>query len=73
MGSFGEATAKRYGTTRESQDSFDAESVRRAVRAIAESAFAAELIPIKTNIGKAEISVDHDETRSLVTLRRFPI
>ena len=46
MGQFAEQTAKRYGFSREVQDAFAAESVRRALAACQEGRFQAEIVPV---------------------------
>src|SRR6201986_1933270 len=47
MGVFAEATADKYKFTREEQDAFSAESVKRAQNAIKSGAFADEIVPVK--------------------------
>ena len=71
MGCFADATAARYGLTREQQDAFAAESVRRAVRARAE-AFAAEIVPVTVKDRKAERIVAGDETPETCDLSKIP-
>jgi len=61
MGVFAEATADKYKFTREEQDAFSAESVRRAQAAIAAGTFAAEIVPVKVAGKKGEIEVATDE------------
>jgi len=61
MGVFAEATADKYGFTREAQDAFAIESVRRAQAAIANGAFAAEIVPVKIASKKGDIEVATDE------------
>src|SRR5690606_21939125 len=46
MGFFADATAKKYGFTREQQDEFAAESVRRALAAVEAGHFADEITPV---------------------------
>jgi acetyl-CoA C-acetyltransferase len=69
MGVFAEATAAKYGFTREQQDAFAIESVRRSQAAIASGAFAEEIVPVKvsTRKGEVEISVDEQPGKSDVT------
>ncbi len=71
MGCFADATAAHYGLTREQQDAFAAESVRRAVRARAE-AFAAEIVPVTVKDRKAERIVAGDETPETCDLSKIP-
>ncbi|HEY6940591.1 thiolase family protein [Dokdonella sp.] len=61
MGVFADATADKYGFTREAQDAYAIESVRRAQAAIASGAFAAEIVPVKVATRKGEVEVATDE------------
>ncbi len=71
MGCFADATAARYGFTREQQDAFAAESVRRAGRAQAE-AFEAEIVPVTVKDRKTERLVARDETPETCDLSKIP-
>ena len=62
MGCFADATAARYSFTREQQDAFAAESVRRALAAVANDAFADEITPVTVKSRKGEVIVSKDET-----------
>ena len=62
MGTFAEATSEKYGFTRAAQDSFAAESVRRALAAVESGAFAREVTPVKVKSRKGETLVERDET-----------
>jgi acetyl-CoA C-acetyltransferase len=64
MGHFAEATAQKYGFTREAQDAFSIESVRRALAAI-DGAFAAEITPVtvKTRRGESVVTADEEPGR----------
>jgi acetyl-CoA C-acetyltransferase len=61
MGTFAQDTANAYQLTREQQDAYAIESLRRAQTAIAEGAFAAEITPVKIVTRTGEIVVDTDE------------
>ena len=61
MGVFAEATADKYKFTREEQDAFATESVKRAQAAIASGAFAAEIVPVKVAGKKGDVEVATDE------------
>lgn len=61
MGTFAEDTAQAYQFTREQQDSFAIESLKRAQKAITGGAFAAEVVPVAVKSGKTETSVAQDE------------
>jgi acetyl-CoA C-acetyltransferase len=62
MGCFAENTADRYAFTREAQDAFAAESVRRALAAVENGAFAAEITPVTVKGRKGETRIERDET-----------
>jgi len=61
MGSFAEATANEYQLTREAQDAYAIESLRRAQNAIATGAFASELVPVTVSTRAGEVVIDTDE------------
>jgi len=61
MGVFAEATAGKYGFTREQQDAFATESVRRAQAAIAAGTFVGEIVPVKVAGRKGEVEYAVDE------------
>ena len=61
MGTFAQDTANAYQLTREAQDSYSIESLRRAQAAIAEGAFAAEIAPVTVTSRSGETVVDTDE------------
>ncbi|MCP3999524.1 MAG: acetyl-CoA C-acyltransferase [Gammaproteobacteria bacterium] len=61
MGYFAEETAKKYGFTREDQDNFTTESVTRAVNAIENGSFDAEITPVTVTYRRKESIVDTDE------------
>jgi acetyl-CoA C-acetyltransferase len=62
MGCFAEATSEKYGFTRQDQDAFARESVRRAVAAVSGGAFAAEVTPVTAKTRKGDVIIDTDET-----------
>jgi len=61
MGTFGEDCAAKYRFTREQQDAFAIESVKRAQAAAASGAFAAEITPVTVKTRKGEVTVGIDE------------
>ncbi len=71
MGCFADATAARYGFTREQQDAFATESVRRALAAQA-GAFTAEIAPVTVKSRKGESIVDRDETPGACDIKKIP-
>jgi acetyl-CoA C-acetyltransferase len=60
MGTFGEDCAAKYNFTREQQDAFAIESVKRAQAATSSGAFANEIAPVtvKTRSGESLIAID---------------
>ena len=61
MGSFAEECAKRYAFTREEQDQFAIESLKRAQNAIDTGAFAREIEPVTLKTKTGEKIIDTDE------------
>ena len=72
MGCFGDATAAKYGFTREQQDAFAAESVRRAQAAVANGVFAGEIVPVTVKGRKGDTVVASDETPGTCDLAKIP-
>ncbi len=72
MGFFADATAKKYGFTREQQDEFAAESVRRALRAVESGAFEQEIAPVTVKERKGERIVTKDETPFTCDIAKIP-
>jgi acetyl-CoA C-acetyltransferase len=72
MGCFAEATAEKYGLTRQAQDEFAAESVRRAQAAVTGCSFKAEVTPLTTKTRKGEVLVDKDETPFTCDIAKIP-
>ncbi|MFD1805047.1 acetyl-CoA C-acetyltransferase [Pasteurella oralis] len=61
MGITAENVAKKYGITREQQDTMALESQRRAVTAIESGAFKNEIVPVTVKVKRKEILFDTDE------------
>jgi acetyl-CoA C-acetyltransferase len=72
MGCFAEATSEKYEFTRKAQDDFAAESVRRALAAVSNGDFAAEIAPVTTKTRKGEVLVDKDETPFTLDIAKIP-
>jgi acetyl-CoA C-acetyltransferase len=72
MGCFADITSEKYGFTRSDQDSYAAESVRRAQRAVKEGDFEAEIAPVTVTTRKGENVVATDETPFGVDIERIP-
>ncbi|RDV03027.1 acetyl-CoA C-acyltransferase [Sphingorhabdus pulchriflava] len=61
MGTFAQETANEYQLTREDQDNYSIESLRRAQEAISSGAFVSEIVPVKVVSRAGETVVDTDE------------
>ena len=61
MGTFAEDAAREYQFTREQQDEFAIESLRRANEAISSGKFDKEVVPVTVVTRKGEVTVDVDE------------
>ena len=72
MGCFADSTASQYNFSREAQDAFASESVRRAQSAVEEGRFAAEVAPITVKTRKGDILVDRDETPGTLDISKIP-
>jgi acetyl-CoA C-acetyltransferase len=71
MGHFAELTAQKYGFSREAQDAFSIETVRRALAAI-EGPFEAEIAPVTVKTRRGEQSVAKDEEPGRCELDKIP-
>jgi acetyl-CoA C-acetyltransferase len=72
MGTFCEDLVDEYRLTREQQDAYAAESVRRAVRAVSSGDFADEIVPVAVKGRKGETTVAADETPGTCNIERIP-
>jgi acetyl-CoA C-acetyltransferase len=72
MGTFAEECAATYQFTREAQDAYAIESLRRAQAAVAEGAFAAEIAPVTVKDRSGERVVAIDEGPGKVKLDKIP-
>ncbi|MBS0463719.1 MAG: acetyl-CoA C-acyltransferase [Proteobacteria bacterium] len=72
MGVFGDTACAKYGFTREDLDNFSAESARRAQKAIADKAFAAEVVPVTVKGRKGDVVVATDEEPGKIDLAKIP-
>ncbi|UNK78640.1 acetyl-CoA C-acyltransferase [Sphingopyxis granuli] len=61
MGTFAQDTADAYQLSRQAQDDYAIESLKRAQAAIAGGAFATEITPVTLTTRKGEVVVDTDE------------
>ena len=72
MGHFAQATADKYGFSREEMDAFATESARRAQRAVADGTFAGEIAPVTIKSRRGDTVVDTDETPGNVSVDKIP-
>jgi acetyl-CoA C-acetyltransferase len=72
MGVFGELCVAKYGFTREQQDAFAAESVRRALQAQQSGAFDAEIAPVTVAGRKGEVQIASDEQPGKCNIDKIP-
>ena len=72
MGTFAEATAGRYGFSREAQDEFAIRSLTRAKKAIEEGIFKEEIVPVTIKGQKGDTVVETDETPLKANLEKIP-
>jgi acetyl-CoA C-acetyltransferase len=72
MGHFADATAAKYGFTREQQDAYAAESVRRALAAVESGKFDAEIAPVTVKDRKGERVIAKDETPFACDIAKIP-
>ena len=71
MGCFADATASKYHFSREAQDAFAAESVRRALRAVDSGEFDGEITPVTVKGRKGETVIGRDETPGTCDVSRI--
>lgn len=72
MGIFADATAAKYGFTREDQDKYAAESVKRAQGAVASGAFKAEIAGVTVKGKSGDVVLDTDEPPGLCKPDKIP-
>jgi acetyl-CoA C-acetyltransferase len=73
MGTFAEECASAYGFTREQQDAFAIESLRRAKRATEDGSFAWEIAPVKVAGRKGdEVTISRDEQPFKANIEKIP-
>jgi len=72
MGVFADATAEKYGFTREAQDEYSIESARRAQAAQASGAFQGEIVAVKVATRKGEVEFSTDEQPGKSDIAKIP-
>ncbi len=72
MGHFAEQCVDKYSFTREEQDDFSIESVKRALTATKNGDFRAEIVGVKVKTRKGDTTVDEDEEPGRCDLDKIP-
>lgn len=72
MGVFADATAKKFGITREQQDEYAIGSYKKAAAATESGAFKTEIVPVEIQQKKGNISVVEDEEYKNVFFDKIP-
>lgn len=72
MGVFAEMCAEKYGFTREAQDAFAIESVRRAQLAVADGNFRNEIAGVAVKVKGGEVLIENDETPGQCKIEKIP-
>ncbi len=72
MGTFAENTAQHYQFTRDAQDAYAIESLRRAKTAVEDGSFAAETTPVTVKSRKGERTVENDEQPLTAAPEKIP-
>ncbi len=72
MGTFAEDCARHYQFTREQQDAYVLESLRRAKRAVSDGEFAGEIVAVTVTTRKGQVVVDTDEQPGSADPDRIP-
>ncbi len=72
MGSFAEDTAQEYQFTREQQDNFAIESLRRAKKANEDGSFKNEITPVTIKSRKKELLIEKDELPFKAQIDKIP-
>ncbi|MFT4196672.1 MAG: acetyl-CoA C-acyltransferase [Pseudoxanthomonas sp.] len=72
MGVFAEATVEKYGFSRQDQDDYAIESVKRAQAAQAGGAFDGEIVAVKIATRKGEVEVTSDEQPGKSDIAKIP-
>ena len=72
MGVFGEMCVEKFAMTREEQDAFASESVRRAQAAVADGSFKDEIAAVTVSGRKGDVIVDSDEQPGKCMVDKIP-
>lgn len=72
MGTFAEDCAEAYQFTRDEQDAFAIASLQRALTAIADGSFEAEIAPVQLKARQGDVTVNRDEQPGKARLDKIP-
>ncbi len=72
MGAFAELCAEHYQFTRDSQDAYAIESLKRAQRAIEDGSFDGEVVPVTVKTRAGDVEVKSDEQPPKARLDKIP-
>jgi acetyl-CoA C-acetyltransferase len=72
MGVFAEGTVEKYGFSREDQDAYTIETVKRAQAALESGAFTDEIVPVKVSTRKGEVEYATDEQPGKSDVSKIP-
>src|SRR5918999_5580208 len=72
MGTFAEDTAQHYQFTREAQDAFAVESLKRSKKANEDGSFEQEIVPVTVKSRKGAVEVKRDEQPFTADLAKIP-
>lgn len=73
MGIYAEATAEKYGFSRQQQDAYALESLTRALKAIDAGKFKREIVPVPVATRKGDVLVETDEHPGNVKPEKIPL
>ncbi|MET3127501.1 acetyl-CoA C-acetyltransferase [Arcicella rosea] len=72
MGFFADRTARKYGISREAQDSYAIDSYKRAAAAAESGSFAGEIVPVEVKTKQGSILITEDEEFKKVKFEKIP-
>lgn len=72
MGCFAESTAEHFNFTREMQDEYAINSMKKALKAIESGAFAEEITPVTLSTRKGDVTISRDESPDENKLAKMP-
>ncbi len=72
MGTFAEDCAQTHSFSRQAQDDFAVESLKRAQQAIADGRFKDEIVPLQVKVGKESRLISDDEQPPKARLEKIP-